>query len=354
MRILQRYIGSTVITTILTVILVLTSLELFIEFTNEFSDMGTASYGLLQVLGYVGMRLPADIYQFFPMAGLLGSLIGLGLLDSRSELIVMRASGVSIAKITWAVIKAAFLIMMVAIFLGEVIGHFAQHTATSYKTKAMTNGQAIYTKQGTWMHDGQDFIRIGTIIGGKRLQNITRFQFDDKRNLRATSFAKQGVYKHGKWIFKNIDESIFVDNKITNKHYAEQQWNLKFNSRLLSLVNLDSDQRSLPQLYSYIHYLHANNLQGNRYEFNFWQRILQPLATLVMILLSIPFIFGPLRTVTMGVRILAGITTGSAFYLVNQFIEPISTVYQLPPLIVSSVPIVLVAILGMVLIRRGK
>jgi lipopolysaccharide export system permease protein len=354
MRILQRYIGSTVITTILTVVLVLTSLEIFIEFTNEFSDMGAGSYGFLQILGYVGMRLPADIYQFFPMAGLLGSLIGLGLLASRSELIVMRASGVSIAKITWAVIKAAFLIMIVAVFLGEGIGPFAQHTATSYKTKAMTNGQAIYTKQGTWMRDGQDFMHIANIEGERKLENITRFQFDDKRNLRATSFAKQGIYKHGKWTFKDIDESIFSHNKITNKHYAEQQWKLNFNSRLLSLVNLDSDQRSLPQLYSYIHYLHANNLQANRYEFNFWQRIFQPLATLVMILLSIPFIFGPLRTVTMGVRIVAGITTGAAFYLVNQFIEPISTVYQLPPLIVASVPIALIAILGIILIHRGK
>ena len=100
--------------------------------------------------------------------------------------------------------------------------------------------------------------------------------------------------------------------------------------------------------------MRGSGLQANRYEFDFWQRVLQPLATLVMILLSIPFIFGPLRTVTMGVRILAGITTGSLFYLVNQFIEPISTVYQLPPLIVASVPIVLVAILGMVLIYRVK
>lgn len=354
MKILQRYIGTTVITTILTVVLVLTSLELFIEFTNEFSDMGTGSYGLLQVLVYVGMRLPADIYQFFPMAGLLGSLIGLGLLASRSELIVMRASGVSIIKITWAVIKAAFLIMIVAIFLGEVVGPFAQHAATSYKTKVMTSGQAIYTKHGTWMRDGQDFIHIGNIIGEEKLQNITRFQFDDKRNLRTTSFAKQGVYKHHKWIFKNISESIFTKNKVTNKYYAEQRWKLKFNARLLSLVNLNTDQRSLPQLYSYIRYLRGSGLQANRYEFDFWQRVLQPLATLVMILLSIPFIFGPLRTVTMGVRILAGITTGSLFYLVNQFIEPISTVYQLPPLIVASVPIVLVAILGMVLIYRVK
>ncbi len=354
MKILRRYIGNTIISTILTVVLVLASLEIFIEFTNEFSDMGTGNYGLLQVLAYITMRLPADIYQLIPMAGLLGSLIGLGLLASRSELIVMRAAGVSIAKISYAVIKAAFIIMLAAIFLGEIIGPFAQHAATAYKTRAMSSGQAIYTQQGTWIRDGQNYIYISKIAGEKELQDIKLFQFDSNRKLRVASFAKSGSYKHGKWIFNDINKTNFADHKLTSTHIDAEQWNLNFNARLLNLVNLDNEQKSLPQLYAYIKYLRSNKLQANQYEFNFWQRVFQPLAALVMILLAIPFIFGPLRTVTMGVRILAGITVGSLFYLLNQFIEPISTVYQLPPLIIASIPLILFVILGIILIRRGK
>jgi lipopolysaccharide export system permease protein len=354
MRILRRYIGATVINTILIVVLVLIAVEIFIEFTGEFSDMGTGNYGLPQVLLCVAMRLPADIYQFFPMAGLVGSLMGLGLLASHSELVIMRASGVSLIKITWAVIKAAFLTMLVAIVLGEVIAPFLQHSATSFKAQAMSHGQALHTQHGIWIRNGGDFLYVDTTLPNGQLKDVTRYQFDDNHHLRSASYAKQAVYDQGKWIFNNVAESVFLGNRIISKHYDNEEWKLTFNPRLLNLIDMDNDQRSLPQLYSYIKYLQSSDLQANEYEFDFWQRVFQPAAILVMILLSVPFIFGPLRTVTMGLRILAGTVTGFTFYILNQCIGLLSTVYQLSPLATASLPTILVAILGFILLLRVK
>ncbi len=119
-------------------------------------------------------------------------------------------------------------------------------------------------------------------------------------------------------------------------------------------MKIDSGERSIPQLYSYIKYLHYSGLRANKYEFLFWQRVFQPLATLVMILLAIPFIFGPLRTVPMGLRIIAGAVTGLGFYIINQFTGPIAVVYQLSPLVVAIMPTLLVTALGIVLLLRAK
>lgn len=290
MKILSRYIGSTVIISILMVILVLISLEIFIEFTSEFSDMGTGNYGLLQVLMCVFMHLPGDIYRFFPMAGLIGCLMGLGWLAQHSELIVMRAAGVSLVRITAVVIGAAVLITVVAILLGEVIAPFAQHTATIYKTEAMSSGQEYQTEQGVWVRDGHDYIHIDSVLSKGRLQAITRYHFN-KHNLASISFAKQGKYQRHGWVFQDISETKFLNNKVISNHYAEQEWHLTFNPHLLGLINIDTDQRSISQLYAYIKYLRGSGLQTNKYEFDFWQRIFQPLATLVMILLAVPFIF---------------------------------------------------------------
>jgi len=353
MKILSRYIGSTVIISILMVILVLISLEIFIEFTGEFSDMGTGNYGLLQVLICVFMHLPGDIYRFFPMAGLIGCLMGLGWLAQHSELIVMRAAGVSLVRITGAVICAAFLITLVAVLLGEVVAPTAQHTATIYKAAAMSSGQEYQTQQGIWVRDGHDYIHIDSALSKGRLQAITRYHFNN-HNLASISFAREAKYQDHGWVFQDISETKFLNNKVISNHYAKQKWQLTFNPRLLGLINIDSDQRSIPQLYVYIKYLHGSGLQANRYEFDFWQRIFQPLATLVMILLAVPFIFGPLRTVPMGLRILAGIAVGASFYMVNQFIAPISIVYQLSPLIVASMPTIVVAGLGFVLLLRTR
>ena len=354
MKILNRYISINIISAILLVVLVLISLEVFISFSGEFASMGTGNYGLPQAILYVLMTLPAGIYQFFPIAGLLGSLIGLGILASRSELIIMRAAGVSVIKITWIVLKAAFLIMLLAVLLGEVVGPALQHKATTYKNAAMNQDQAFHTTQGIWLRKGDDFIKIAALLPGHQLKNTTRYHFDAKHNLISSSTAKIGFYHHHHWIFQDVTVSQFHQDSITNTHYDQQEWDLKFKPKVLGILKISSNERSLPQLYSYIRYLHYSGLQTNKSEFLFWQRIFQPLAMLVMILLAIPFIFGPLRTVTMGLRILAGAVTGLAFFIINQFLEPVTTVFQLPPMAVAILPTLLVAILGIVLLLRTK
>ncbi len=119
MRILDRYIRTNVIWSTFLVVLVLLGIESFIEFIGELPLIGTHQYGILAVFTYVSMQLPADLYQLFPIAGFIGSLIGLGRLASTSELIVIRAAGVSIARIIWSVIKAALWMIIVVTIIGE-------------------------------------------------------------------------------------------------------------------------------------------------------------------------------------------------------------------------------------------
>ena len=353
MKILARYLATNIITTILMVILVLIGVEILIQLSQEFPDIGSGNYNLFHAVVYVFMLLPIAIYQFFPMAGLLGCLIGLGLLASRSELIVMRAAGVSITRITATVLMAALAIMLLALFLGEVIGPSLQRTATEYKASAISGGQAIRTIHGTWLRHNNNFIHIESILPHGKLKNVSRYQFDDQHNLLATSHAQEGVYsQQHKWLFKNIVTSKFTPNKITSHHYVQQQWQLKINPHLLGLINVDTDERSLPQLHAYIKYLQHSGFKTIQYDFIFWQRLLQPIATLVMILLAIPFIFGPLRTVPMGLRILTGTIIGLAFFILNQFAGPMSMVYAVPPIIAASLPTILMAILGGIILAR--
>ena len=101
-------------------------------------------------------------------------------------------------------------------------------------------------------------------------------------------------------------------------------------------------------------YKKGNKLEYIDYALPFWQRMLQPLATCVMILLAIPFVFGPLRQVSMGLRMLAGLGVGFSFYLLNQFFVPFSTVFQVPPFLAAVLPTCLFFLLGLFLLRRVR
>ena len=353
--ILDRYIGKTIIGAILIVLAVLAAVQIFIEFTHEFPDMGTGYYGFVQVLQYVPLMLPQDLYQLFPMAGLLGSLVGLGVLSSNSELIVMRASGVSLFTITRSVLKSALLLTFIMLLVGEVLAPLAQQKAVANKTTAMSGGQVLVTSQGIWLHNRDSFIHIDTIAPDGRLQSILRYQFDKEGRLMAASFASEGVYdeKNG-WLFKNVTETEFQDNKTTTNNLPDQSWNLSLKRHLIGLTNIDTEQKSLPQIYKYIKDRQKNGLNVDRYQFTFWQRALAPLAILVMILLSVPVILGFLRAKAMGMRIVVGAVFGFTFYVMNQFVGHFTIIYNMSAFIAAFLPILLFTLLGCFLLSRVK
>ena len=178
MKILDRYIAKNVLLAIALVTLMLTGLQIFILLVNQRGDLGRVDYGITQVFIYVLMELPYQVYLFFPMASLLGCLIGLGLLASNSELVVMRAAGMSIRQITASVIKAAFILIIVVTTLGETLVPYLSHAANDYKIASVTGGSSLRTKEGLWLHYGKDFILIGAILPNSVLQDIYQFHFD--------------------------------------------------------------------------------------------------------------------------------------------------------------------------------
>src|SRR5690606_33650706 len=98
---------------------VLLSLFVFIEFISEFDRIGQGNYTAGIALKYVIFSAPRLAYELMPLAALIGSLIGLGLLASSNELVVMRTCGISLARIAWAAVKAGLLLVVISLWLGE-------------------------------------------------------------------------------------------------------------------------------------------------------------------------------------------------------------------------------------------
>ena len=114
---LDRYIGSSVLVAILAVLGIILGLASLFAFIDEVGNV-TDTYTVTDVLSYVALTAPRRLYDMMPMAALIGCLIGLGSLASNSELTIMRAAGVSIARIVWAVMKPMLLLMAASVLIG--------------------------------------------------------------------------------------------------------------------------------------------------------------------------------------------------------------------------------------------
>ena len=97
-----------------------------------------------------------------------------------------------------------------------------------------------------------------------------------------------------------------------------------------------------------------NGLSVANYKFAFWQRVFAPLSVIIMILLAIPFVFASMRGATMGFRMLMGVMFGFGFYILNQFVGPMSVVYEVPPILAALLPSLVFAFISIIVLIRYK
>ncbi len=127
--VLDRYIGKTIFTTIMMTLFMLVSLSGIIKFVDQLKKAGQGSYDALGAGMYTLLSVPKDVQIFFPMAALLGALLGLGMLAQRSELVVMQASGFTRMQVALSVMKTAIPLFWFSPYAGGAVGDENRHSA---------------------------------------------------------------------------------------------------------------------------------------------------------------------------------------------------------------------------------
>ncbi|MBB3101916.1 LPS export ABC transporter permease LptG [Azomonas macrocytogenes] len=349
---LDRYIGLHVFFAILAVLGVIVGLVLLFAFIDELGDV-KGSYGTLDALIYVLLTMPRRIYEMLPMAALIGCLIGLGTLASSSELTIMRAAGVSLGQIVWAVMKPMLMLMLVGFAIGEYLAPWSEDLAQAGRSLAQGRGEAQSSKNGLWHRQGNEFIHINSVQPGGVLLGVTRYDFDSGQNLLSASFARQANYQQDHWVLHDISITHFRDGYTEVNGVGEQRWDVELTPSLLSIVVLEPEALSMTGLWNYIHYLAEQNLNNNRYWLAFWTKTLQPLVVVALVLMAISFVFGPLRSVTLGQRVFTGVIVGFVFRIIQDLLGPASQVFNFSPFLAVILPATSCGLAGLWLLRKA-
>lgn len=352
MRILSRYLGRYVAAGTLLALLVLLSLDLFFAVIAEADEVGKGGYDWLHAAYYIALSLPGRIYQFFPMAVLLGGLMSLGALASNSELIAMRAAGVPIAGIVRAALKAGLALMIAAVLLGELVAPTLEREAQSLRASLQSPQLALQGEQGFWARDGGRFLRVDTVLPDMRLLGVRVFELDEQLRMREAVYARSARYEGGHWVLEGLRRSRFQGDRVRTEQAVREDWPRLLSPELFKVIVVSPEQMSAWTLAKYVAYLRDNNLDSRRYELAFWLRFTIPLSSLVMLLLAIPFVFGSLRSGGAGQRLVIGLLVGVAFYIFNRSMNHLGLVYGLSPLLSAALPLLVFLALSLAGLRR--
>jgi lipopolysaccharide export system permease protein len=353
MIILDRYIGINVAKACLLVMLILIALIVFLDFVEQLDDLGEGNYQLGQVAAFVGLMMPGRMLDLVPVTALLGSSIALGGLANGSELIAMRAAGISIWQIGLSVMKTGALLMLLVAALAEFVVPPLQQLAYEQKSAAISSTRSMRTEHGFWSRDGLRFINIHSIVHGRIPTDIDIYEFDDTGRLLVFTHAKSADTSHREhWILQDVRQKIFDGKELITTSYPNRAWDAFLTKEQIRLLEPPIDSLSPSDLYYYIHYLRNSKQQTEPYELALWQKLIMPFSTGVMILLSIPFVFGLPRVNSLGQRILLGSIVGIAFYLLNQIFMNLGVLLDLSAPVAVLTPVVILLGLVGILFRR--
>lgn len=351
-KILDLYIARTLLGTTAVTLSVLVGLSALIKFVEQLRKLGEGDYDMSMAAIYVLLTLPRDIEQFFPMATLLGGLIGMGVLASNSELVVMQASGLSRWNIINSAMKASVVMIVVVMGIGEWVTPFSESTAKQLRTEALTGGSLFSSDKLVWAKDGERFVSINQVSARDSLRGISIFEFNPDLTLSRITHAESGAYDGTGWWLLDVTHTEFTNTNVLSDTQDKMRWDSTLTPDKLGIVAVKPEALSIRGLFDYIDYLSNNNQDASRYQLAVWRKILQPFSVCVMLLMALSFIFGPLRSVTMGARVIMGVLTGFGFFITNEVFGPLSLVYQLPPALGALLPSLLFAFISVLLLRR--
>ncbi|MAA66481.1 MAG: LPS export ABC transporter permease LptG, partial [Alteromonadaceae bacterium] len=351
MRKLDNYIIKTVGGATLLVMLVVLSLDFIFGFIGELDDTAN-DYQALDALLYVVMTMPRRIYDYLPLGAFMGCLIGLGTLASSSELVVIRAAGVSIRRIVWSAMKPTIVVVLLGLFLGEYVAPHFERIAESRKDIAQGAGQSGASVKGVWHREKNTFIHMNAVQPDGVIYGLSLFEFNDDRWLDSATFADRATYSGDHWLLENSVTTHISKEQITRDQAESRRWDGELSPEVLSVLIVKPDNLSISGLFTYARYLDEQNLDSTSYWLSFWKKTLSPVAISVLVLVAISFVFGPLRSVTMGFRVFTGIIVGLIFKYMQDLLGPLSVVFGFNPILAVAAPIVLSAIIGAILMRR--
>ncbi len=355
MRVLATYIVRSVIgytALVMAVLLMLIGLYLFVD---QQSDIGVGRYGIPDALLFVVCNLPDQAFTLLPVGALLGALLALGNLARGSELIAMRATGVSVWRIAGWVVGAGAVLTVLTWIMGDYIAPPAERFAYQQRMLAKSNQIQLSSAENLWAKDGNVFVAVQAQQDANSFGGIYVLRFDDQHHLQSVGHADTAKPLDSKrWQLRNFMETRFDnDQAIVNKQ-LNAELTTSLSAEFIGAGAKDPNKLTGGELHDFIRHLQSNQMESRDYEVVWWSRIAQTLSLLVIVMLAVPFSFGPMRSSGMGARMVVGVLIGSVFFLSAKLLSDAGTVFHLQPLVVAWTPLALLTTVTSIAISKVR
>lgn len=355
MTILDRYIVRSILSFVFLVMAVLLVLGALFVFIDQQDEIGVGHYTAVEALWYTFLNLPQQAFELLPITALIGSLLGLGSLARGSELTVIRATGISVARLAGAALIAGLILIGIEVLLGEYLAPPLQVAAREQKAFEKFTNISFGSGGGAWVRDGNLILNVARQSGQRQFGSMQIFELSPDHRLIALGHAVNATAgADKKWLLGDYTESRFADDSVQAQPPGQRILQSNVTAGFLGLAAQDPNQLTSRSLWQLIQYYRRNSLDASQFIFAFWSRIARTAAIGFSVLLAIPFVLGSLRSAGAGTRTLMGLLLGICFFLLQRLIESGTIVFDLNPLVLAWIPTAMLGIVTLLLLARAR
>ncbi len=360
MNTLEKYFAREIIRSVLFVLLAFVALLAFFDIVNEVKSVGIGGYTIFNALYYVALGTPGNVYEYMPLAALIGTIFVMAQFAQRSEFTIMRVSGFSTQQAITMLLKIGAIFVVLTFIFGEIFAPYTFKMAEKYKISVMPSAHKQDFQSGLWTKDlirsqgltgdviGSRFLNVNVVDLGGKLVGITYYDLDLQFRLTKQVKAESASYQGGSvWRLNHVEETYFPeslnDSEMTPVVVKELP-TLDLISEITPAILLassadnDTDRMSAYDLALYSKHLLDNKQSAEKFEIAFWKKIIYPFAVFVMMALALPFAFLHFRSGGVSLKIFAGIMIGVVFYLLNNVFAHIGLLHTWPPFVSAVLP----------------
>jgi lipopolysaccharide export system permease protein len=338
---------------------VLLSLSLVLMMLNLLSESGKilaiAGNGEAELWRYVGYRFPQLIAFAFPFSFLLGALITFTTLNQNSEVVAMKAAGMSAHQLLAPLMAASIGLAGFSFAFNEfvVVNGSRQLSAwddNDYKPLPPESG----ILSNVWVMAGDDLVQASLVTGRNqnvRLRGVTIYERDDITIRRIVEAEKARPYENG-WILENVSTYDSAMNVVLRQPAMRSLEGVE--PQRFTLAKVDPDVQNFFTLRRNIAEMERAGVTTATAETGMWHKMSQPLSTVLMPLLAAMAAFGLARSGKVLVRAAIGMALGFTYFVVDNFAVALGNVGAYPPLLAAWAPFLLFLLIGETVLIRSE
>jgi len=332
----ERYVAKQFFQSYAILLLIFSSVFLVFEFLEKVDVFIKEDATILQMLAYLGYKLPFVIQAMSPIAVLIGVLISIGRLSQLSEMTAIRACGASLLQIAHPLFSVGILIWLVVFSLGEtIVPKTSQRLEELYyidiKKKAESGD---LSRNDIWFRQGLGFINIGLYDSRfASLSGVTQFSVDKGFKLRNRIDAQtaEWVSPTVGWNIKSASEiRVLSDGSTKQHHYKKLPLILEETPETLYSLNRRPETMSFVELRKFANKLKSEGVPVRKYQVELASKLALPMINVIIILVALPFALTPARSGKMTTSLVAGVSFGFLYYIIHAMSLSLGSAELLP------------------------